>query len=122
MAIVAVVFGVLTVFAGTRVLLGHSDPSYVVFKPLLIFNTAMGVAYSAAGLVMWRGSRWSLPAACAIVLLNLIALGTIVFVYLSGRKVAVESLGAMAFRSAVWLLLLVGVVWRSDHDVGSRNT
>ncbi len=50
LAAVAVLFGIATVVAGTRVLSG-SDPGYLVFRPLLIFNTAMGVAYLAAGVV-----------------------------------------------------------------------
>ncbi len=45
---VAVLFGVATLFAGGRVLLG-SDPGYEVFRPLLTHNTAMGVAY-----LVWR--------------------------------------------------------------------
>ena len=42
-ALVAVRFGVATVVAGSRVLLG-ADPGYAVFRPLLWCNAAMGVA------------------------------------------------------------------------------
>ncbi len=52
-ATVAVLFGFATLFAGGQVLLG-SDPGYEVFRPLLIYNTAMGVAYLAAGVTVWR--------------------------------------------------------------------
>ena len=48
-------FGVATLFAGSRVLLG-SDPGYEVFRPLLIYNTAMGAAYLAAGITVWGGT------------------------------------------------------------------
>ena len=53
-ATIAVLFGIATLFAGGRVLLG-SDPGYEVFRPLLIYNTSMGVAYLAAGAALLQG-------------------------------------------------------------------
>lgn len=41
----AVLFGAATLVAGGRVLLG-ADPGYEVFRPLLVYNTAMGVESS----------------------------------------------------------------------------
>jgi hypothetical protein len=76
-AVVAAVFGLATIVAGGRVLTGWSDPGYVVYRPLLIYNTAMGVAYLAAG-----------------------------------SSVAIDSLRAMTFRTAVWLALFEGLVWK----------
>lgn len=111
LAVVAVVFGLVTIAAGGRVLFG-ADPGYVVFRPLLMFNTAMGVAYVAAGLAIWHGRRWRASAAGAIVVLNLIALGAILLVYSRGGAVAVDSLRAMTFRTVVWLALFTGLVWR----------
>lgn len=108
MAVVAIAFGLLTIFAGGRVLFGGVDPGYVVFRPLLAFNTAMGVVYAIAGVALWRDRHRSVRAAGMIVALNLAALGTIVVLYSSGGGVAVDSLRAMTFRSAVWLALLVG--------------
>lgn len=68
---VAVLFGVVTLFAGGRVFLG-SDPGYEVFWPLLIFNTAMGLAYLAAGMAIWRSVNVGRNAAGTIFLLNLL--------------------------------------------------
>jgi len=53
---IAVLFGIATLFAGGRVLLG-SDPGYVVFRPLLVYNVLMGLAYVAAGIIFWRSAR-----------------------------------------------------------------
>lgn len=108
MAVIAIAFGLLTIFAGGRVLFGGVDPGYVVFRPLLAFNTVMGVVYAIAGVALWRDRHRSVRAAGMIVALNLAALGTIVVLYSSGGGVAVDSLRAMTFRSAVWLALLVG--------------
>lgn len=41
--LIAVAFGVLTLFVGTRVLRG-ADPGSVVFRPLLVYNVVMGAS------------------------------------------------------------------------------
>lgn len=106
----AVLFGIATLFAGGCVLLG-SDPGYEVFRPLLIYNTAMGVAYLAAGVTVWCSANAGRYAAGAIFLLNFLVLVWILMVYRSGGPVAVDSLGAMSFRTAVWLVLFLAVTW-----------
>lgn len=110
MAAVAVLFGVLTLVAGGRVLLG-SDPGYVVFRPLLIYNTGMGLAYLAAGIAIGRNANAGKNAAGAIFLLNLVVLAGILVTYRGGGAVAVESLRAMAFRTVGWLGLFFGASW-----------
>jgi hypothetical protein len=107
---VAVLFGVATLFAGGRVLLG-SDPGYQVFRPLLVYNTLMGVAYLAAGTTLWRSLKSGRYAAGAIFLLNLVVLVGILMVYRSGGGVAVDSLRAMTLRTVVWLGLFMTAWW-----------
>ena len=94
-AVVAVIFGVATVAAGIRVLAG-SDPGYTVFRPLLLFNTVMGFAYIAVGVLAWKRSRFGTRGAGLIALLNLMALGGIAWLYAADRPVAMTSLQAMA--------------------------
>ncbi len=107
---VAVLFGVVTLIAGGRVLLG-SDPGYEVFRPLLIYNTTMGLAYLAAGVTVLCSANAGRYAAGAIFLLNLLVLVGIFVLYRSGGAVAVDSLRAMTLRTAVWLALFLGVAW-----------
>lgn len=113
--LVAAVFGLVTIIAGTRVLLG-SDPGYIVTWPLLIYNTAMGIAYVAAGIIAWRNLERGKYAAAAIFVLNLLVLGAVGYLYAAGSSVAIESLRAMTLRTVVWLVLLLGLVW-----VGRRS-
>lgn len=107
-AVVAIVFGLVTVAAGARVLAG-GDPGYVVYLPLLVFNTVMGVAYVAAGVMTWRSLERGQSAAGAILALNLVVLAFIIYQYRAGGAVAVDSLQAMSFRTVVWLLLFGGL-------------
>lgn len=109
-AAVAVLFGVATLVAGGRVLLG-SDPGYAVFRPLLIYNTTMGLAYLAAGIAVWRRVEVGRTAAGAIALLNLCVLVGILVIYRQGGGVAVDSLQAMTFRTVVWMVLFLGASW-----------
>ncbi len=107
-AVVAILFGLVTVAAGARVLAG-GDPGYVVYLPLLVFNTVMGVAYVAAGVMTWRSLERGQGAAGAILALNLVVLAFIIYQYRTGGAVAVDSLQAMSFRTVVWLLLFGGL-------------
>lgn len=117
---VAVVFGLVTLAAGTRVLLG-ADPGYVVFRPLLLFNTAMGAAYVAVGLLAWRGNRLGLHGAAAVALSNLAVLGVIAYLYTPGGSIASESLRAMGLRAAVWVALFLALLWAGGSTPEVRN-
>ena len=117
-AAIAVLFGIMTLFAGGRVLLG-SDPGYVVFRPLLLYNTLMGLAYIAAGLAIWRSPVKGRDAAGAIALLNLLVLVGIGLAYRSGSAVAPDSLRAMTLRTVVWIGLFL-IVRRVTTPEGIR--
>jgi len=121
-AVVAVLFGIATMISGGRVLTGSVDPGYEVFRPLLVFNTAMGVAYLTAGISIWRGLRRGTSAAATIFALNVVALVAIAFLYMRGAGVAVESLRAMTFRTIVWLGLFAALaVSARSRDVQARQ-
>lgn len=109
-ATLAAVFGVVTVFAGGRVLAG-GDPRYVVFRPLLVYNTAMGVIYVLAAWQAWRDHRRGRAWAATIAGLNLIVLIAIAALYARGAGVAVQSLAAMTFRTLVWGSFLLVLWW-----------
>lgn len=110
LVLVALLFGIATIVAGARVLAG-SDPGYVVFRPLLIYNLVMGVAYLAAGILAWRSLARGRRAAAAIFALNLVVLAAIAWLYSAGGPVAIDSVRAMALRTAVWLVLFLGFTW-----------
>lgn len=111
-AVVAIVFGVVTVIAGVRALSGTS-PGYVVYQPLLVFNTIMGFVYVAAGLAAWRNPSLAVYGAAVICALNLIVLALINHLYTPNGSIARESLQAMTFRVVVWLVLLLVLAWAS---------
>jgi hypothetical protein len=117
---VALLFGLLSVFAGGRVLLGI-DPGYVAYTPLVIFNTLMGFAYMVAAVVMHGSAERGRSAAGVIVLLNLVVLALVVVSWAMDGSVAVESVRAMGFRAVVWIGIFaaLGSVVRASttHEV-----
>ena len=110
LALLAALFGVVTLFAGTRVLTG-ANPGYLVFLPLLVYNTAMGFVYVVAGLLAWRNIQWGTVAAAVIFTLNLLVLAAVGYLYTAGQAVALDSVRAMVLRTVVWLVLFLGLAW-----------
>ena len=96
--------------AGARALLGV-DPGYVVYLPLLRFNTIMGVVYVAVGAIVWRSLLLGVYGAAAICVLNLVALGVISYLYTPNGSIASTSIQAMMFRTVVWLVLFLVLAW-----------
>jgi FtsH-binding integral membrane protein len=121
LALAAALFGLVTIVAGTRVLLG-ADPGYVVFRPLLIYNSIMGVVYVGAGIIAWRSLNQGMYVAAGIFALNLFVLVGIYFLYTAGSSVAVDSLRAMSFRTIVWFALFAGLGWLWRRDKLCRLT
>lgn len=120
LALLAVLFGVVTIFAGSRVLTG-ADPGYVVFQPLLIYNTAMGFVYVGVGTMSWRNLNPGRNGAFAIFVLNLIALVAIGIAYTPGGEVAIDSLRAMTLRTVVWLAIFSGLWWLSRRKTNTAG-
>ena len=106
---VALLFGLLSIVAGGRVLLG-ADPGYVAYLPLVIFNFLMGFAYIAAAVVIRASVERGRRAARTIALLNLVVLALVAFGWVSGGPIAVESVHAMAFRAAMWIGIFAALV------------
>ena len=107
-AVAAIIFGLVTLWAGGTVLSGR-NPGYVVYRPLLVFNTVMGAVYVAAGMLAWRRVTDGRNAAAVILALNVLVLAGVIYLYRTGAAVAVDSVRAMSFRSVVWLILLVAL-------------
>ena len=107
--------------AAGRVLVG-ADPGYVVFRPLLLYNTTMGFMYVAAGIAIWRDLVNGRNAAGAIFALHLLVFALILVAYGRGGGVAGDSLRAMTLRTSVWLALFVATVWlERSRMVGSAE-
>lgn len=111
---IAVAFGIATILSGGRVLFGGeaaraSAGAYVSF--VLWFNFAAGFAYvvAGAGLLLWRpwAARLSLAIAAATVA---VAIAFAIHV-LGGGAFEMRTVGAMALRGAVWIIIAGLACW-----------
>lgn len=117
--LVATLFGLATIVAGMRVLTG-GDPGYVVYRPLLVYNTVMGLAYLAGAVLAWRNTRLGRNAAGAIFALNAVVLAAVAYLYGTGGVVAIDSVRAMVLRTVVWLVLWLALLWSHRAEARGR--
>ena len=109
-ALVALVFGALTVTSGGKVLFGSEATraaagAYVPF--VLWFNFLAGFAYVAAGVGLWRWRRWAVWLArgiAAATALVFVAFGVHIAL---GGAFEPRTVAAMTLRTAFWVAIAV---------------
>ena len=101
-ALLAFVIGLLTIVEGGIVLLGLETKPYPVLPWLLRYNVAMGFVSLAAGHGLWREQRWAETLSRIICTCHGAVFLWLVAMDLLGMTVAVNSVGAMLFRTAIW--------------------
>lgn len=106
-ALLALAIGLLTIVEGGAVLLGYEAKPYAVLPWLLRYNVAMGFVSLGAGHGLWRGQRWAETLSRIIRTCHAVVLLWLVGMDMLGMIVAVQSIGAMLFRTAVWIGILM---------------
>lgn len=103
-AVLALIIGTMAIFAGGRVLLGN-DPGYYVIDWLLVYNFLLGLLSAfVTAILIWKRSRYALPAAIATLSLHILVMLTILIGF--GDVVAKDSLVAMTIRIVVWAIIV----------------
>ena len=113
-AIVAILFGMLTIKSGGSVLFIDGEArlaagKYVDF--VLWFNFLAGFFYIATGIGIWLRKPWSTSAAIALALLTLLVLGALGIYILNGGESEPRTTMAMGLRSLVWTVIAI-TSWR----------
>ena len=104
-AVLAFVIGAMAIFAGGQVLLGKI-PDYYVIDWLPIYNFTLGMLSAlVTAILIWRNSRFALPAAVTTFGLHAAVMLIIQTAY--ADVVASDSIRAMSVRLVVWLIILV---------------
>ncbi len=107
-ALVAILFGIITVIVGGRTLFGSAAERaaaghYVPF--VLWFNFLAGFAYSVAGIGLFLWKRWAAMLSAAIALATVLVFVAFVTHVVLGGAYEMRTVGAMVIRSAVWLVI-----------------
>ena len=112
-ALLALVIGTMAIFAGGQVLSGKI-PEYYVIDWLPIYNFTLGVlSVFVTAILIWRRSRYALPAAVATLSLHVLVMLFLQIGY--GDVVANDSIMAMTIRITVWIFILVLLFFASRH-------
>ena len=103
--LVTMLFGVVSIFAGGRVLAGIATKSHPVLMPLVAFNVAMGVMYIAAAVTIRKSAMRGRIFAAFLTLANIIALSAILTYRSVGGPGAGESISAMLVHVVLFALI-----------------
>lgn len=105
-ALIAVAFGIVTVFVGGTTLFGPPAAGNIV-PFVLWFNFIAGFAYIIAGGGIFLWKRWAARLSAIIAVMTtavFVALG--IFIFLGGAYEP-RTIGAMTIRSLVWIVIAV---------------
>lgn len=115
-AVVALIFGALTILSGGLALFGSPEARASAGDAVgfvLWFNFLAGFAYVAAGVGLLLSRHWAVWLSIAILTATAAVFGAFGIHVVQGGAYEVRTVGAMILRTGVWLAIAI-VVMRSD--------
>ncbi|MCF8477701.1 MAG: hypothetical protein K9G60_11785 [Pseudolabrys sp.] len=109
-AIVAILFGALTVMAGGRALFGGEAARAAVGNAVafvLWFNFVAGFCYVLAGLGLFFWRRWAAQLSAVIALATLVAFAAFGWHVAIGGAFGMRTVAAMTLRSGLWIAIAI---------------
>jgi hypothetical protein len=103
-AIVAVVFGFLTIVSGGRALFGVADMGAVV-PFVLRFNFAAGFAYMLAGIGLWCAAKWARALSIGIAVATAAVFAAFLWHVWRDGAYETRTMSAMLLRLAIWITI-----------------
>ena len=101
-AVLALFIGMMSVVAGSKVLLGIDSKDYTILTWLVSYNVIFGFLSIFAAYLIWKGKGKALT-------IFILASHFTVFLVLKffSNDAALESIGAMIFRTGIWALIVI---------------
>ena len=113
-AVIAFIMGAMAIFAGGQVVLLGKIMDYYVIDWLPIYNFIVGIISVFAAIIIWKGGKFVLPVAIAILAANVTVMGVLLTAYRD--VVAPDSIMAMTVRIVAWVIILVLVIIQARRD------
>jgi ABC-type transport system involved in cytochrome c biogenesis permease subunit len=108
LALVAIAFGIVTIFVGGKTLFGGAEVRAAagnIVPFVLWFNFVAGFAYVIAGLGLFWWKRWAAQLSAAIAVATMAVFFAFGIHILLGGMFEGRTVGAMTIRSAVWIAI-----------------
>ncbi len=101
-AVLALLLGTLSIFAGSKVLLGIDTKNYTVLTWLVSYNVTFGFISVLTAYLIWKKMEMAKNLTLFILTMHFL-----VFVYLKffSDTAAQESIKAMLFRTNIWIII-----------------
>lgn len=109
-AILALIIGAISVFAGSKVLLGIDTKDYTVLNWLVIYNVIFGLISIIAAYLIWTKHRLAKKAIAFILASHILLL---LYLNFFNDIVALESINAMTFRIGIWSIIALIITLNS---------
>ncbi len=100
---IAVLVGGMSIVAGGMVMRGW-QPGWSVINWLPIYNFIVGLLTLIPAYLLWVNYRYALPFSIAVFSVHTIVLILLIIVF--RNTAAFQSVGAMSFRVAAWVVIL----------------
>ncbi len=103
-ALLALFIGMMSVLAGSMVLLSIDTKDYNILTWLVSYNVFFGLISIIAAYLIWQGKEKSKTLTLFILFMHVL-----VFIYLKyfSDTVALQSVKAMIFRISIWVLIVL---------------
>lgn len=108
LALIAMVFGAMTIFSGGRALFGDEQARAAVGNAVpfvLWFNFLAGFAYVATGVGLWKHCHWAKPASIAIAACTALIGVALVVAVIQGSAYEMRTAVAMVLRLSFWIVI-----------------
>ncbi len=99
----ALILGVMSVFAGGKVLLGIDTKYYTIINWLVVYNVIFGFISIVAAYFIWKNNTYAKKVTVFIFSMHLLML---LYLKFMSTTVASESIKAMLFRVTVWIIII----------------
>ena len=106
-SLLAIAPGLLSIKEGGSVLLGISVKSYTILPWLVWYNVVLGFVAVFVGIGIWKQQTWGARYAITILTLHSFVFTILIILLVFEEAVAVNSILAMLFRTAIWSAIVV---------------
>lgn len=111
-SVLAFLIGAMSIFAGSKVLLGIDIKNYTVLNWLVNYNVTYGIISIITAYFIWTKNKFTKKAVVFVLASHMMLL---IYLNFFNETVALESINAMIFRVSVWsIIALISLSYKTN--------